>query len=69
MINLTEKPANLGEIACVRDARTGDYSLSLHSAITELMAENERLQVMVDDLLKKIEYLDCIPDQLAFGSA
>jgi hypothetical protein len=57
MINLSERPAKIGEIACFQDTKTGDYSLSLHGAIAELTAENERLQVMLDDLLN------------AFGSA
>ena len=69
MINPMGRPANIGELACVKDARTGDYSLSLHGAIAELTAENQRLQIMIDDLLKKIEYLDCIADLPAFGSA
>ena len=69
MINVTERPTNIGEIACVRDTTTGDYSLSLHGAIVELTAENRRLQNMVDDLLNKIEYLRCAPDLQAFGSA
>ena len=69
MIKLTERPANIGEIACSQDPKTGDYSLSLHGAIAQLTAENERLQVMLDDLLNKIECLRCVPDLQAFGSA
>ena len=69
MINLIERPANIGEIAFSQDTKTGDYSLSLHGAIAELTAENERLQVMLNDLLNKIECLRCIPDLQAFGSA
>jgi len=69
MINLTEKPADIGEIACVQDVQTGDYSLSLHGAIDRLIAENERLQVIIDDLRRKIECLDSILDLPAFGSA
>jgi hypothetical protein len=69
MIKFTEGPTNIGEIACVQDTKTGDYSLSLHGAIIELTAENRRLQIMVDDLLNKIECLRCSSDLNAFGSA
>jgi hypothetical protein len=69
MIKRIERPANIGEIACSQDTKTGDYSLSLHGAIVELTAENRRLQIMVDDLLNKIECLRCAPDLQAFGSA
>jgi hypothetical protein len=69
MINRIERPANIGEIACVKDTKTGDYSLSLHGAIAQLTAENERLQIMIGDLLNKIECLRCVPDLQAFGSA
>jgi hypothetical protein len=69
MINPIERPANIGEIACVKDTKTGDYSLSLHGAIAELTAENQRLRIMIDDLLNKIECLRCLPDLQAFGSA
>ena len=58
MINLSERPANIG-----------DYSLSFHLAIAELTEENRRLQIMIDDLLNKIECLRCVPDLQAFGSA
>jgi hypothetical protein len=69
MINPNERPANIGEIACFQDPETGDYSLSMHGAIAQLTAENRRLQIMVDDLLNKIECLRCVPDLQAFGSA
>ena len=69
MINPTDRPQNISEISCVRDTKTGDYSLSLHGAIIELTAENRRLQNMIDDLLNKIECLRCAPDLQAFGSA
>jgi hypothetical protein len=69
MINVTERPTNIGEIACVKDPKTGDYSLSLHGAIAELTAENQRLRTMIDDLLNKLECLRCAPDLQAFGSA
>jgi hypothetical protein len=69
MIKRIERPANIGEIACSQDPKTGDYSLSLHGAIVELTAENRRLQIMVDDLLNKIECLRCASDLQAFGSA
>jgi len=69
MINLIERPANIGEIAFSQDTKTGDYSLSLHGAIAQLTAENERLQIMIGDLLNKIECLRCVPDLQAFGSA
>jgi hypothetical protein len=69
MINLTEKPAKIGEIAYFQDTKTGDYSLSLHGAIAELTTENQRLRIMIDDLLNKIECLRCVPDLQAFGSA
>ena len=69
MSNLSERPTNTGEIACVRDTKTGDYSLSLHGAIVELTAENRRLRIIIDDLLNKIECLRCVPDPQAFGSA
>ena len=69
MIKPNERPANIGEIACFQDTKTGDYSLSLHGAIIELTAENRRLQIMIDDLLNKIECLRCVPDLQAFGSA
>jgi hypothetical protein len=69
MINLFERPAKIGEIACVQDPKTGDYSLSLHGAIAELTAENERLRIMLNDLLNKIECLRCVPDLQTFGSA
>jgi hypothetical protein len=69
MISPNERPANIGEIACVQDAKTGDYSLSLHSAIAELTSENDRLRNVIDDLLNKIECLRCAPDLQAFGSA
>ena len=69
MINPNERPARIGEIACTQDTKTGDYSLSLDGAIAALTAENRRLQIMVDDLLNKIECLRCVPDLQAFGSA
>ena len=69
MINLFERPAKIGEIACFQDTKTGDYSLSLHGAIAELTAENERLQIMIEDLLNKIECLRCVPDLQTFGTA
>ena len=69
MINHFERPAKIGEIACFKDGKTGDYSLSLHGAIAELTAENERLRIMLNDLLNKIECLRCVPDLQAFGSA
>ena len=69
MINRMEKPTNIGEIACIHNARTGDYSLSLHGAIVELTAENERLQIMIDDLLNRIECLRCEPDLRELGVA
>ena len=69
MINRTERPANIGEIACFHDPKTGDYSLSLQGAIAELTVENQRLRIMIDDLLNKIECLRCMPDLQAFGSA
>ena len=69
MIKHIERPANIGEIACSQNPKTGDYSLSLHGAIAELTAENRRLQIMVDDLLNKIECLRCVPDLQTFGSA
>ncbi len=69
MNNLSDRPANMGEVACVQDAKTGDYSLSLHGAIAQLTAENHRLQTMIDDLLNRIECLRCGPDMQAFGSA
>jgi hypothetical protein len=69
MVNRIERPANIGEIACIQDTKTGDYSLSLHGAIVELTAENRRLQIIVDDLLNKIECLRCVPDLQALGSA
>ncbi len=69
MNNLSDRPANMGEAACVQDAKTGDYSLSLHGAIAQLTAENHRLQTMIDDLLNRIECLRCGPDMQAFGSA
>jgi hypothetical protein len=69
MINPSERPANIGEITCFQDSKTGDYSLSLHGAIAELTAENHRLRIMIDDLLNKIECLRCLPDLQAFGSA
>jgi hypothetical protein len=69
MINDSERPANIGEIAYFQDPETGDYSLSLHGAIVKLTAENRRLQIMIDDLLNKIECLRCVPDLQALGSA
>jgi hypothetical protein len=69
MKNPNERPANTGEIAGFQDPKTGDYSLSLHGAIAELTAENQRLRIIVDDLLNKIECLRCVPDLQAFGSA
>ena len=69
MNNLSDRPANMGEVACVQDAKTGDYSLSMHGAIAQLTAENHRLQIMIDDLLNRIECLRCGPDMQAFGSA
>ena len=69
MNNLSDRPANMGEVAYVQDTKTGDYSLSLHGAIAQLTAENHRLQIMIDDLLNKIECLRCGPDLQAFGSA
>ena len=69
MNNLSDRPANMGGVACVQDAKTGDYSLSMHGAIAQLTAENHRLQIMIDDLLNRIECLRCGPDMQAFGSA
>ena len=69
MNNPNERPANIGEIACSQDPKTGDYSLSLHGAIAELTAENQRLRIMVDDLLNKVECVRCVPHLQAFGSA
>jgi hypothetical protein len=67
MSNLSDGLANIGEVA--QDAKTGDYSLSFHGAITELTAENQRLRIVIDDLLNKIECLRCVPDLQTFGSA
>jgi hypothetical protein len=64
---LMEKAAKIGEITCVRDATTGDYSLSMDGAIAALAAENERLQRKIDYLLNKIESLRCCEREL--GSA
>ncbi|MEI9978787.1 MAG: hypothetical protein WDN23_07235 [Edaphobacter sp.] len=69
MINLMERAEKIGEITCFRDAMTGDYSLSLDGAIAALVAENERLQIRIDDLLNKIECLRCEPDLRALGSS
>jgi hypothetical protein len=69
MKNPNETPEILGELTCSRDAWTGDYSLSLHGAITELTAENQRLRSMIDDLLNKLECLRCVPELRSFGSA
>ena len=69
MSNLSDGLANFGEVACGQDTKTGDYSLSLDGAIAVLTAENRRLQIMVDDLLNKIECLRCGSDPQAFGSA
>ena len=69
MSNPNERPANTGEIACCQDPERGDYSLSMHVAIVQLATENRRLQIMIDDLLNKIERLRCVPDLQAFGSA
>jgi hypothetical protein len=69
MNNLSDRPANMGEVACVQDSKTGDYSLSMHGAIAQLTLENHRLQIMIDDLLNRIECLRCGPDMQAFGSA
>jgi len=69
MSNLSDGLANFGEVACDQDSKTGDYSLSLDGAIAVLTAENRRLQIMVDDLLNKIECLRCGSDPQAFGSA
>ena len=69
MINVTERPTKIGEIACVKDAKTGDYSLSLHGAIAELTAENHRLQILIDNLLNRIECLHCGTDLRELGSA
>ncbi len=68
-MNLMERDAKMGEITYYRDATTGDYSLSLHGAIAVLAAENERLQIMIDDLLNRIECLRCKPDLVELGSA
>lgn len=69
MTKLSERHANIGEIAYFQDTKTGDFSLSLHGAIIELTAENRRLQNMIDDLLNKIECLRCTSDLNAFGTA
>lgn len=69
MTNPNERHANIGEIACFQNTKTGDYSLSMYGAIIELTAENRRLQNMVDDLLNKIECLRCASDLNVFGSA
>jgi hypothetical protein len=64
-----ERPTNIGEVACFHDARTGDYSLSFHDAIAELTAENQRLQILIDNLLYRIECLHCGTDLHELGSA
>ena len=64
-----EKHANIGELTCMQDAQTGDYSLSLHGAIAELTAENQRLQITIDDLMNKIECLRCGTDLHKLGFA
>jgi hypothetical protein len=69
MINPNERSTNIGEIAWVKDTKTGDYSLSLHGAIVELTTENQRLRIVIDDLLNKIECIRCASDLNAFGSA
>jgi len=69
MVNRIERPTNFGEITCVEDPKTGDYSLSLHGAIAELTAENRRLQTMIDDLLNRIECLHCGTELRELGSA
>jgi hypothetical protein len=69
MINHMEKATKIGEITCVRDAMTGDYSLSLDGAIAALAAENERLHITIDYLMDKIESLGCEPDLRTLGTA
>ena len=69
MNNPNEEPANTGGLACIRDAQTGDYSLSLDGAIAELTAANRRLQNTIDDLLNKIECLRCGTDLHELGVA
>ena len=69
MTNLIDGLANIGEISWIHDAKTGDFSLSLHGAIAELIAENHRLQIMINDLHNRIESLRCGPDLQAVGSA
>ena len=69
MINLMEIPVSVGEIACFYDSHTGDYSLSLHGAIAELTAENERLQALIVELQFKNECLRCGTDLHELGSA
>jgi hypothetical protein len=63
-----EKATKIGEITCVRDATTGDYSLSLHGAIAALAAENERLHITIDYLREKIESLGSEPDLCTLGT-
>jgi hypothetical protein len=64
-----EKPVNIEERACFHDARTGDRSLSFYDAITQLTAENQRLQTVIDHLLNRIECLRCASDVCELGSA
>ncbi len=66
---MIHEPANIGELACTRNAHTGDYSLSLDDAIAKLIAQNQRLQATIDDLLNKIECLQCGTDLPKLGFA
>ena len=66
---MIKEPANIGELAYIRDTQTGDYSLSLDDAIAKLTAQNQRLQITIDDLLNKIECLQCGTDLPKLGFA
>jgi len=41
----------------------------MHGAIAELTAENQRLQILIDNLLNRIECLHCGTDLRELGSA
>ena len=64
-----EEHTIIGELACIQNAQTGDYSLSLDDAIAKLTAQNQRLQTTIDDLLNKIECLQCGTDLPKLGFA
>ena len=61
MSNPNERPANTGEIAYFQDPEKGDYSLSMHVAIVQLIRENENELPELDGQARRPDDLEQQP--------